>query len=74
VTLTAIKIISHYSYEDRNRSHHMEPTLKKMEGLIKNWQYRNTGILEHTKPQTKTNITKTNKKIISNTDPKHREK
>ena len=71
MVLTAINIISHYSYEDRNRSHLVESMLKKMEGLIKNGQYRNTGIFEHTSHKRKTNITKTNKKIISNTDPKN---
>jgi hypothetical protein len=50
----------------------MESTLKKMEGIIKIGQYRNTGIFEHTRHKTNTNITKTNKKIISNTDPKNR--
>jgi hypothetical protein len=49
----------------------MESSLKKTEGLIKNGQYRNTGIFEHTSHKTNTNITKTNKKIISNTDPKN---
>ena len=49
-------------YEDRNRSHLVESTLKKMEGIIKNGQYRNTGIFEHTSHKTKENITKTNQK------------
>ena len=72
MALTAIKIINHYSYEDRNRSHLVESTLKKMEGLIKNGQCKNTGIFEHTSHKTNTNKTKTNKKIISNTDPQNR--